>query len=156
MRIEEIGIDNPNDKCVLILLEHIHFRNCREERIYKNLMSKYGKVYYDYRLENFLKHEGFLDYKSSDDPMVDDPELPPITNKAGQIAIKNGRFSSETGICYGNIWIYWFKRLNYKWILSIITAILLGGSVFYYITVNIVYNHSEISKSINVIDNNNE
>ena len=156
MRIEELGIDNPNDKCVLYLLEHISSRNCRERRIYKSLMSKYGKVYHDYRLERFLIHEDYLDYKTSDDPMVDDPDLPPITNKNGRIAIKNGRFSSETGICFGNRWIYLLKRLVYKWILNKLTAILFCGSILYYINVNVVYNHSENNSSINVTDCNYE
>lgn len=156
MKIEEIGIDNPNDKCVLFLLEHIPLRNSREERIYKELMSKYGKGYHDHRLEHYLLQEDFLDYKSSDDPMVDDPELPPITNNTGRIAIKNGRFSSETGIYFGNRWVYCLKRLNYKWILSILTAILFGSSIIYYITVNVVYNNSETNYSINVTDNNYE
>lgn len=137
MRIEEIGIDNPNDKCVLFLLEHISSRNWREKRIYKNLMSKYGKVYRNYRIEQFLIHEGSLDSNSSDDPMVDDPVLPPITNKTGRQAIKRGRFCSETGVCYENILMYWLKKLEYKWILRILLASLLGGGVCYFIKVKL-------------------
>ena len=96
---------NQNDQCVLFLLEHIQEKKtCREKRVYRALNKKYD-INSNYRkVSDLLLQQNYIDIFTADDPMEDEPDIPPRTNDRGRVAIRKGVFVSETNIYYGRLW----------------------------------------------------
>lgn len=104
-------LNHSNDMCVLCLLEYTHDKSCRERRIYKSILKRYGRYQYDFQLEQALLSKGYIEKDIPSNPLQDEPDIPPITTQTGRNAIKYGVFKSETGICFGNIWVGIIKKI---------------------------------------------